>query len=127
MMVLVLAALLFLHQPDARAEEDGQPPAFEWNVFLDDWHILGPFPRTHESHGLDVDFLGYLGDDGNPEMRVIGEADLEYTGLTIVPENLAPKPTTPELITEVAAEFVDLGCYGLPRHDRFRFLFPPST
>ena len=48
---------LFLSAPTARAENQ-QTPDFQWNVFLDNWHVIGPFPRPNRgSSCLDVDFL----------------------------------------------------------------------
>src|SRR5262249_13195691 len=40
----------------AAAEESA--PSFAWNVFIDNWRVIGPFPRSEKENGLAVDYLG---------------------------------------------------------------------
>ena len=61
-----------------------------------------------------IDFAGYYGDDQDPAMPVRAEADLPFTGLLVIPDNLSPPPSTPSELSAVACEFVDLSVYGEP-------------
>lgn len=36
--------------------EDSPPQRIEWNVFLENWHLLGPFPKEDES-GLETQYV----------------------------------------------------------------------
>jgi hypothetical protein len=75
---------------------------------------------------MTIDFHGYIGGDANPEMRVAAETEIEYTGLVVIPENLFPKPLTPQLVKNVASEFVDLSAYHEPEKEQHRFLLRPK-
>ena len=56
---LIVSGLLTPLTFTASGAEEKQPPAFQWNVFLNDWHVIGPFPRPTRNKGcLGVDFLG---------------------------------------------------------------------
>lgn len=72
-----------------------------------------------------VDFQGFTGDDVDPEMEVTAETDIEYTGIIIVPDNLFPKPNTPQHVSEVVAQFADLAAYHTPEQDGFRYVMRP--
>ena len=76
---------------------------------------------------MTVDFLGYDEGDENPNLYVTGEADVTYTGLIIVPDNLSPKPTTETDVLGIAEAFADLDCYQKPIHQGFRYLLPPQN
>jgi hypothetical protein len=77
--------------------------------------------RFAVSMSMLVDFLGYYGGDENPAMMVHAEADVPFTGLIILPENLFPKPITIAEVESVAADFVDLSSFRAPelRHRGF--------
>lgn len=72
-----------------------------------------------------VDFQGYTGDDVDPEMKISAEADIEYTELIIVPDNLSSKPKTSQEVSKVAAQFVDTTAYQSAEKDDFRFVMRP--
>lgn len=74
--ILATALLASGSWPTGAAEND-PPPEFSWNVFLDHWKVIGPFPRTDRYSGcLDVDFLS-----GEPEVQFdkpVTWKDVEY-------------------------------------------------
>ena len=75
---------------------------------------------------MTVDFHGYTGDNANPEMLVTADAEIEYSGLSIVPENLFPKPDTSELAKDAASQFVDLNLYNEPVWEGHCFILKPQ-
>jgi hypothetical protein len=74
---------------------------------------------------LVVDFQGFTGDDVDPEMEITAETDIEYTGIIVVPDNLFPKPNTPEQVMEVVSQFANPAAYHSPEKDDFRFMLRP--
>lgn len=72
-----------------------------------------------------VNFQGFTGDDVNPDMEITAETDIEYTGLIIVPDNLFPKPDTPQRVSEVVSQFADPAAYHPPEKDDFRYVLRP--
>lgn len=76
---------------------------------------------------LIVDFHGYAGGDEDPAMAVSADAEIEYTGLIVVPDNLFPNPQDAQDVCRVAAPFVDLTTYEAPERDDFRFVLRPRS
>lgn len=74
---------------------------------------------------LVVDFQGFTGDDVDPEMEVTAATDIEYTGIIVVPDNLFPKPNTPEQVMEVVSQFANPTAYHYPERDDFRYMLRP--
>lgn len=72
-----------------------------------------------------VDFQGFTGDDVDPEMEITAETDIEYTEMIIVPDNLFPKPSTAQQVSEVVAQFADPAAYHPPEKDDFRYMLRP--
>jgi thiol-disulfide isomerase/thioredoxin/protocatechuate 3,4-dioxygenase beta subunit len=61
-----LICIGILTRPPAAAEVHPSP-FFEWNVFLGNWHVIGPFPRTDRNNScLGVDFLS-----GEPKVDLL--------------------------------------------------------
>lgn len=57
MRFLTLIAVAAVSLPTANLQaEDSSPQDIEWNVFLADWHLLGPFPKEDES-GLETEYV----------------------------------------------------------------------
>ena len=55
---LLVIALGGARPATAAAPEEADPPAFEWNVFLKQWRVIGPFPKPdRRSSGLDMECL----------------------------------------------------------------------
>lgn len=82
--------------------------------------------RFHVRLSMVVDFHGYIGDDANPEMLIAADTEIEYSGLSIVPDNLFPKPSTSDLAKDVASHFVDVGMYDEPVLQGHRFILKPK-
>lgn len=82
--------------------------------------------RFHIRMQMIVDYHGYSGGDANPDMLVAAETEVDYTGLIVVPDNLFPKPSTPQMVNEVAEDFVNLSVYCEPEADRHRFVLRPK-
>jgi hypothetical protein len=74
---------------------------------------------------MEVDFHGYYGGDANPAMPVHAKADLPFTGLIVVPENLFPKPRSSGEVKKVAGRFVDLTAFSDPERRNYSFVFRP--
>jgi hypothetical protein len=72
---------------------------------------------------VDIDGLGDLDGVGVP-VSLQGEA--EFTGFVIVPENLEPKPDTPQKAREALKAFISLNELSEPRWQKFRYLFQPA-
>ena len=51
-MATIVASLV---SPNLQAN-DSTPQDIEWNVFLGDWHLLGPFPKEDDS-GLETEYV----------------------------------------------------------------------
>lgn len=54
-LTLISVAAVSLTTANVQAEESS-PQDIEWNVFLADWHLLGPFPKEDES-GLETQYV----------------------------------------------------------------------
>ena len=74
---------------------------------------------------LVVDFQGFTGDDVDLEMEITAETEIEYTGIIVVPDNLFPKPNTPEQVMEIVSQFASPAAYHSPEKDDFRYLLRP--
>lgn len=73
-----------------------------------------------------IDFHGYTGDDADPAMLVTADTEIEYSGLSILPDNLFPKPSTPDLAKNAASDFIDLNMYDEPVLQGHRFILKPK-
>jgi hypothetical protein len=74
---------------------------------------------------MEVDFHGYYGNDANPAMSVYGAADIPFTRLIIVSDNLFPKPLSSDHAKSAAAQFVDLHAFSEPERDNHGFILRP--
>jgi len=54
-LTLIAVAAVSFFTANLRAD-DSSPQDIEWNVFLADWHLLGPFPKEDES-GLETEYV----------------------------------------------------------------------
>lgn len=54
-LTLIAVTAVSLSTANLQAEESS-PQDIEWNVFLADWHLLGPFPKEDES-GLETEYV----------------------------------------------------------------------
>ncbi|NQV25530.1 MAG: carboxypeptidase regulatory-like domain-containing protein [Rhodopirellula sp.] len=56
-LTLIAVAVASLLATELRAE-DATPQEFQWNVFLSDWHLLGPFPKEADDEtGLATQYV----------------------------------------------------------------------
>ena len=53
-----LLLILSLAAPRLGRAADANVQRLEWNTFLTDWHVLGPFPIGSDTVGLDMNFAG---------------------------------------------------------------------
>jgi hypothetical protein len=82
--------------------------------------------RFRVSMRMEVDFHGYYGGDADPAMLIYAEADLPFTGLIVVPENLFPKPLSSEQVKGIASQFVELADFSEPQRRDRDFLLRPA-
>jgi hypothetical protein len=75
---------------------------------------------------MTVDFKGYSGRDEVPTMKVAAIADIPFTGILVVPDNLEPKPTNMDEIKNAASQFVELSCYYDPKQQNHAYIFKPK-
>lgn len=73
-----------------------------------------------------VEFLGYFGGDEDHAMPIHAEVDVPFIGLLVIPDNLFPKPSSPNDLRKVASQFVDLSAYEGPEPWKSHgFIFRP--
>jgi hypothetical protein len=72
-----------------------------------------------------VDLSGYAGPDKNPAMLVRGRAIVPYTGVIVVPENLSPKPHTPEEVSSAVGAYLHTTLLKAPELRRHAFRMEP--
>jgi hypothetical protein len=76
-----------------------------------------------------------LGASGMAEIDLDGDlietpfsfsCEVRFTGVVVVPDNIFPKPTSSEELTEVVSTFLSLDGLAKPENQGFRFLFAPQ-
>ena len=72
-----------------------------------------------------VDFAGLAGTDRNPAMAVRGRAVVPYSGIIVVPDNLAPALNTPAEVTQAVSAYLDTSLYAAPERRRHAFRMEP--
>lgn len=72
--------------------------------------------------GVDIQGLDEL-DGRDIEFSLHGEVELE--GLVVIPDNLFPKPQNESEVLAALRPYADLGSFGPPVFDRFRYLLAP--
>lgn len=67
--------------------------------------------------------------EGKTIPNVVLEAEVEasFDGLIVVPDNLNPKPVTPDEATRALKPFADVSAYSSPMFDEFRWIFRPKV
>ena len=78
--------------------------------------------RAQVSGALDLEGFGKLDGTGIP-VRV--EAEVEFTGVIVVPGNFSPKPDTPEKALATVQPFLAVDNFCPPEWDRFRYVLAP--
>jgi hypothetical protein len=60
-----------------------------------------------------------------PDAKILADTTITFDGIYVLPNNLVPKPNTPELATAALAPFLSPADFTEPRWDRFRYVFEP--
>jgi len=77
------------------------------------------------SMGMIVDFAGVTETDSNPALQVRGQAVIPYTGVIVVPDNLAPPPRTPADVSALVSGFLDTSLHTSPKRREHAFRMKP--
>ena len=73
---------------------------------------------------FDLEGFGEL--DGK-NIRFAVQREVDFEGIVVVPGNLSPKPQSASDVLQVLSPYVELGAFGQPVLDRFRYVLPPSV
>jgi hypothetical protein len=112
------------------------PEMVECSFYLGDHHTvrlhalqmarIGGTSRFRVALSGDFDLRGFEALDGT-RIPLAVQADVEFTGVIVLPDSLSPKPSTPELATAVVGDFLATLNLGSPEWDRFRFVLAPAA
>ena len=60
-----------------------------------------------------------------PDAEIQAAATVTFNGIYVLPDNLFPKPNTPELAKAALAPFILPSDFAEPRWERFKYVFEP--
>ncbi|WP_309084789.1 hypothetical protein [Chelativorans sp.] len=106
----------------------------EASVFLFDEHhrvsLHGLQLRAAGANKFSAAIAGAADIDGESEPLSLDfslTSALEFTGLVVVPDNLEPKPETPEQVRQAVSAFMSVDDLRRPSFDKWRYLLEPDV